>query len=308
MAFVGMVGKVLSRQLMRRQANVNAARIAKAGGSLEGKLQSVSSSMAGTGKYLFVAHPNCCERCKLLGMTPHFFNTPDVAFITHPNCLCATIEVPAGLSPAEIMEWAKNPVGVMRYGFNYGQALKSVTLTAQNSLDKQISWWNKMRDNNTRSRRKIRAQVTEAQKQRVRDLVASGELGAAKDLTNRIQGQIKRIETLKKKQAERIPVKTAGVPKKRRTKIKTLKNSGTTSWIPKPIVKVSEKPRKNRSNSAVIPQNYQGNTAVIPRNTKKGTGSFGGGRITASEEARRKMAEERKRKKRLEKLLKENGF
>lgn len=301
----GMVGRALARQILKRQVAKNAQAVQ--GSSLA---QKVANFAGGSGKYLFVAHPNCCERCKLLGLTPHFFNTPDVAFITHPNCLCATIEVPAGLTPAETMEWAKNPVGTMRYGFNYGTPLKEVGLTAKNSLDKQISWFNKMRDNNTRSRRKIRAQVTEAQKQRVRDLVASGELGSAKDLTKRIQGQIKRIETLKRKKAERIPVKIAGTPKKRMTKIRTLKNNGTTTWVPKPVVvKGRNVPKKNVGSSAEVPQKFRSNTAVIPRN--KNTGSYGrsgGGRFSASDEARRKMAEERRRKKRLEKLLNENGF
>lgn len=143
-------------------------------GTYRGRFQS-------SGKYLFVAHPNCCPKCSIMGQTPHFFNTPDVAFITHPNCKCATIEAPAGLSPAQLMEWAKNPVGVMRFGFNYGVPLKSVNITDRNRATQILSWQNRMSSLNPRT--KIRSEVTKSQINRVRKQVQAGTLGPAKNFT-----------------------------------------------------------------------------------------------------------------------------
>lgn len=143
-------------------------------GTYRGRFQS-------SGKYLFVAHPNCCPKCSLLGQTPHFFSTPDVAFITHPNCKCATIEAPAGLSPAELMEWAKNPVGTMRFGFNYGVPLKSVNITDRNRAMQLLAFQNRMASENPRT--KIRASVTQSQIERIRRQVKEGTLGPAKNFT-----------------------------------------------------------------------------------------------------------------------------
>lgn len=143
-------------------------------GTYRGRFQS-------SGKFLFVAHPNCCPRCSLLGQSPHFFSTPDVAFITHPNCKCATIEAPAGLSPAELMQWAKNPVGTMRFGFNYGVPLKSVNITDKNRAMQVLAWQNRMASDNPRT--KIRADVTKSQINRIRRQVKAGTLGPAKNFT-----------------------------------------------------------------------------------------------------------------------------
>lgn len=140
-----------------------------------------------SGKYLFVAHPNCCPKCNALGLSPHFFNTPDVAFITHPNCKCATVEAPAGLSPSQLMEWAKHPTGVMRYGFNYGVPLREQNLTERNRKTQTAAWYNRMMTG-TGSRAKVRSEVTQRRINAVRKAVADGALGPAKNLTAGVKG------------------------------------------------------------------------------------------------------------------------
>lgn len=300
MAIVGMAGRILTQVRLKAQMERTAKAMQAAG---KAALQSMPQG--GSGKYLFVAHPNCCERCKLLGQTPHFFNTPDVAFITHPNCLCATIEAPAGLSPAQLMEWAQNPVGVMRFGFNYGVPVKTTTITERNRLTKTLEWQNRVRPDapySTRNQRRIRAKVTEEQKERVRRMVESGELGPAKDLTKRIEGAIKRQRTINERKANRIPVRTAAV-QKRAEAIKTMPNNGTTTWIPKPMPRKSsgstEKARKSFTEE--IRRKESGNTREMPRKYRTSAKS-------GSISARSKMAEERKRKKRREKELRDRGF
>ena len=300
MAIVGMAGRILTQMRLKTQMAQTAKALQAAG-------KAVAQNMAqgGSGKYLFVAHPNCCERCKLLGQTPHFFNTPDVAFITHPNCLCATIEAPAGLSPAELMKWAENPVGTMRFGFNYGVPVKTTTITERNRLTKTIEWQNRVHPDapySTRNMRRIRAKVDEAQKERVRRMVESGELGPAKDLTKRIEGAIKRQRTLAEKRANRIPVRTADV-KRRAEAIPTLKNNGTTTWVPKPMVKKRSggTAKAQESYTAVKRRKDSGNTAGLPQ-------KYRGNRKNALFSARSKMEDERKRKKRREKELRDRGF
>lgn len=154
-------------------------------GSYRGRFQS-------SGKYLFVANPNCCPKCSLLGSSPHFFNTSDVAFITHPNCKCATIEAPAGLSPQELMQWAQNPVGIMRFGFNYGVPLKSVNITDRNRASQMLAFDKRMSSQNART--KVRASVTKSQINRIRRQVKEGVLGPAKNFTAGIKRTITRAE------------------------------------------------------------------------------------------------------------------
>lgn len=177
------------------------------------------------GKFLFVPHPDCCPKCNLLGLTPHFFNTPDVAFISHPNCKCATVEAPAGLSPSQLMEWARNPVGPMRYGFNYGIPLQSFNLTERNRENRMLAFGNRMRPFVSladRNRRRVRAEVTAARVEEVRRRVAEGSLGPARDFTRGIKTlatkEAKRRAAMesqngrKRKAAER-PRKVRGMPK-----------------------------------------------------------------------------------------------
>ena len=300
MAIVGMAGRILTQVRLKAQMERTSKALKAAG---ESALQSLPQG--GSGKFLFVAHPNCCERCKLLGQTPHFFNTPDVAFITHPNCLCATIEAPAGLTPAQLMEWAQNPVGVMRFGFNYGVPVKTTTITDKNRLTKMLEWQNRVRPDaigSTRKMRRIRAKVTEEQKERVRRMVESGELGPAKDLTKRIEGAIKRQRTLNERKASRIPVRTSAVAK-RTEAIPTMRNSGTTTWVPKPMVKRRSggTDKAKETYTEELRRNGSGTTREVRR-------KYGGGSKSGSISARSKMEEERKRRKRREKELRDRGF
>lgn len=294
MPFAGMIGRALTKQLLKNEVAKNA------------KASSVSpSSFVGSGKFLFVAHPACCEKCKLLGMTPHFFNTPDVAFITHPNCLCATIEAPSGLTPEQLMAWAQNPVGKMRFGFNYGVPLKEIGLTNRNYQTNMLKWVNKMRPDapySPRTSRKLRSIVSEAQKEKVRRDVEEGRLGKAKDITNAIKGQIKRAQTLLRKKQERIPVTTITSPVKRKSAIKTLKNNGTTTWNPNSRKKSSSNAEIKYANALLTQSNRNATALTTQKNSLKT------GRLSSSSLARKRMDEERKRRKALEKLMKQKGF
>ena len=298
MAFAGMVGKVLSRQLLKQQVKANEKNLAGKAARL---------AVGGSGKYLFVPHPNCCPNCNKLGLSPHFYNTPDVAFITHPNCKCATIEAPAGLTPTELLEWAKNPVGPMRFGFNYGVALRTINLTDRNRATTMRNFTNRMMPvpEGQRTTRLIRAKVTQAQIDKVREAVKNGELGPAKNLTGSIKAGATRamkksLQALKEKMEGRnIPVRTA-VPKARKTAIPQLRNNGTTSWIPKPIVK-KVGGRKRKIDVQELNRRFRGNTTVIQRN-KRGSG------FSAGSFARGKMNDERKTRKERERLLRERGF
>ena len=181
MPFAGMMGRMLA-QTMIRQRVANAAKDAvNQGGGYRGAFQS-------SGKYLFVAHPNCCPKCTQMNGT--LWNTPDVAFISHPNCKCATIEAPAGLSPAELMAWTKSPVGVMRFGFNYGSSLKPVQLTVENRDKVYAQWHERMDPESVKAhpRRLVRAKVSQAQIDAIRAKVKSGELTQGTDLTRRVEG------------------------------------------------------------------------------------------------------------------------
>lgn len=274
--FEGMVGRTLAQQRLKSQIAANERNVAE-------KVINPGHS----GKFLFVAHPNCCENCKRLGMTPHFFNTPDVAFITHPNCLCATIEAPANLSPAELMEWAENPTGELRFGWNYGNSLAPMKITERNRFNNYLKWQNRVRPIESlgrKSTRQRRATATEEQIRRIRRAVKRGTLGPAEDLTDSINAQI---------EAQRIARHNKAVQEN----AKGLRRGNT--WNPnrsrpKRVSKASE------SSVEKMQKLFRGNTTVIPRNKKT---IVGGSRI-----AMKKYDDEKKRKKRLEQLAKKLGI
>ena len=178
-------------QRLRRDSRKILASEARAAGKAVGGPDFVyRGRFRSSGKYLFVPHPDCCPKCNLLGLTPHFFNTPDVAFISHPNCKCATVEAPAGLSPSQLMAWAKNPTGTMRFGFNYGVPLATANLTDRNRANSMLAFANRMRpyaNSTDMKRRRVRAEVSQAQVERVRRRVADGSLGPAKDYTRGVK-------------------------------------------------------------------------------------------------------------------------
>lgn len=178
-----MIGKMLGRAIGMAAKTVAKSSAAKSVAKSAAK-GGYSGKFVSSGRYLFVPHPNCCKRCNLLGLTPHFYNTPDVAFITHPNCLCATVEVPAGLSPSEVMEWAKHPVGPMRYGFNYGIAARTIDLQDANRAAAMRAFrWD--------ARLRLRSAVTKYRIRKVRTQVKEGTLGPAKNFTT----AMKRLST-----------------------------------------------------------------------------------------------------------------
>lgn len=288
--FQGMVGKALAQQRLKSQIAAN-----------ERNAVEKSSNPGHSGKYLFVAHPNCCERCKLLGMTPHFFNTPDVAFITHPNCLCATIEAPAGLSPAELMEWAKNPTGQLRFGWNYGQSFAPVNITQRNRENRFLAWQNRVRPIESlgrKVRRQRRVTASEDQIRKIRRAVKRGTLGPAEDLTDAINAQI---------EAQRIARHNKSVQEN----ANGLRRGNT--WNPN----ISRPRRRSKAkataaeemrnlfggNTTVLPQNNRGNTTAMTRHRNVISGPTGGRSIAMA-----RYDEEKKRKKRLEKLAKKLGL
>lgn len=304
--FAGMVGRALAQQNIRSAVAQNARNAAA-------RTAEAMQNAGHSGKYLFVDHPNCCEKCKLLGQTPHFFNTPDVAFITHPNCLCATIEAPAGLNPAELMEWAKNPTGQLRFGWNYGQSFAPVNITARNRQNRFLAWQNRVRPIESlgrKVRRQRRVTASEQQIRKIRRAVKRGTLGPAEDITESIKAQA---------EAARIAEHNRAVQENARH----LRRGNT--WDPnagrrprrkkateeKPI----EKLRRNfGGNTVVIPRNIRGTTtepvrngsgtnATVPMRRKVSLGMTGGRNI-----ARKKYDEEKKRRKELDKLMKTLGM
>lgn len=134
-----------------------------------------------SGQFLFVPHPGCCPMCHKLGLKPNFYPQPDVAFISHPNCLCSTIECPAEIveqgMPAMI-EWARHPYGRMRFGWSYGKALQTVDTTQDTAAGFRAQW-----ERNVATGAWRRAEVTDADKRMVRDLVQQGRLGPSSPLT-----------------------------------------------------------------------------------------------------------------------------
>lgn len=198
-------------QRLRRDAGKLLASEARAAGKAAGGPDFVyRGRFRSSGKFLFVPHPDCCPKCNLLGLTPHFFNTPDVAFISHPNCKCATVEAPAGLSPSQLMEWARNPTGTMRFGFNYGVPLATANLTDRNRANSMLAFANRMRPYANAAdmrRRRVRAEVSAAQVERVRRRVAEGTLGPARDYT-------RGVKTLATKEAKRRAAETSQARRK----------------------------------------------------------------------------------------------
>lgn len=276
MPFAGMVGRALAKQLLKKEAKAAAKKAAA--NAYKGMGNAYKGAFHSSGKYLFVAHPNCCPKCNLLGMTPHFFNTPDVAFITHPNCMCATIEAPDGLSPEELMAWAKNPTGNLRFGFNYGKSFKPVNVTDANRAKAYELWQGRMNPA-TRGNRLKRARVGQKQIDKIRELVEMGALGKAKDLTKRIQGISKAAKTraqkkLFKEAAIKAQKKAAEIKIKNRDKSskikfqKALMRKNEKVWDPNQLRKQNStlKARKNFSKTTYRPLKYAGISTEFPRN------------------------------------------
>lgn len=161
-----------------------------------------------SGLYLFVPHPGCCPICHTYGLSPHVSRTPDVAFITHPNCLCATIEVPSEIAHDwnAIMKWARNPYGRMRFGWNYGQSLRTMDLTPETSSGLMKQW-----KDNVASGAWRRAKVSEEQKERIRAMVKAGELSKQKMVD--VGAKVRAIELRKRGPWQPKPMRRAGVPK-----------------------------------------------------------------------------------------------
>lgn len=266
MAFAGMMGRVLAQTMLRQQVSRNVAANAAAGAGYRGSFRS-------SGKYLFVAHPNCCPKCTQMNGT--LWNTPDVAFISHPNCKCATIEAPDGLSPQELMAWTKSPVGVMRFGFNYGVPLKPVSLTNDNRDNVFAQWRERMDPESVKAhpRRLVRAKVSQAQIDAIRERVKSGELTQGTNLTRRIQGLVdaQKTRALKRTEAGKLASKLFGNDKKSRIVVSQGRNrqrSGPlelpklrkgTTWNPNVKKASTQNQRKNGGNTTVLPRNDYGN-------------------------------------------------
>lgn len=263
MAFAGMMGKMLA-QAMVRQRVANAAKgSVNVGGGYRGSFQS-------SGKYLFVAHPECCPKCTKMDGT--LWNTPDVAYISHPNCKCATIEAPAGLGPSELMEWTKNPVGVMRFGFNYGSSLKPVRLTVNNRDKVYAEWHERMDPESVKAhpRRLVRAKVSQAQIDAIRAKAKAGELPQGVNLTGRVEGYVKAANTraMKRTEAGKVAQKVfGGVDKariivsqkrerQRKGELELPRLRKGTTWNPngpKPITQLLGKSKISKSVSSVSP-------------------------------------------------------
>lgn len=249
------MGRMLAQTMIRQQVARNSVNTA---GGYRG-------SFSSSGKYLFVAHPNCCPKCTQMNGT--LWNTPDVAFISHPNCKCATIEAPAGLSPADLMAWTKNPVGVMRFGFNYGESLKPVQLTVENRDKVYAQWRERMDPESVKAhpRRLVRAKVSQAQIDAIRAKVESGELTQGVNLTRRIQGLVdaQKTRALKRTEAGKVAEKVLGGVN--RAKIvdsqKSAKLRKGKTWNPN----TSAMARLNRGNTVVMPRNGYGSEAEAVR-------------------------------------------
>lgn len=220
MPFAGMMGRVLAQTMLRQRVSRNIASNAANGVQYQGSFRS-------SGKYLFVAHPQCCPKCTKMNGT--LWNTPDVAFISHPNCKCATIEAPDGLSPQQLMEWTKNPVGTMRFGFNYGVPLRPVALSVANRDKVFAQWQERMSPESAiaHPRRAVRAKVSQAQIDLIKAKVKSGELTQGTNLTNRIRGLVdaQKTRTLKKTEAGKLASKLFGNDKKSRIVISQGRNA-----------------------------------------------------------------------------------
>lgn len=295
--FSGMVGNALAQQRLSSMVESNKRLL----GQMKSESAGVNQNSVGghSGIYLFIPNPNCCKKCSLLGQTPHFFNTPDVAYITHPNCKCATMEAPAGLSPAELMEWAQHPVGQLRYGWNYGQSFAPVKITEKNRFDKMLAFGNRVRPTagSPRTRRKVRVSVTEEQIKAAREAYKSGAAGKAKDLTESLLKEKPRLgagDILRMRRAERalkaLMAKQAQEPQK---PLRKGNHWNPNAGMPKRRTKVSKsvgRPEAARKLMTRLPKSSN----VI--------------RMGGSGIAMTKFDEEKKRKKRLEKTMKKLGY
>ena len=326
MAFAGMMGRVLAQTMLRQQAQRNVAANAAAGAGYRGSFRS-------SGKYLFVAHPKCCLKCTHMNGT--LWNTPDVSFISHPNCKCATIEAPDGLSPAELMDWTRHPVGMMRFGFNYGVPLKPVSLTNDNRDNVFAKWHERMDPESAKAhpRRRVRAIVSQTQIDAIRERVKSGELTQGTNLTRRIQGLIdaQKTRALKNTEAGKLASKLFGNDTKSRIVVSQGRNrqrSGAlelpklrkgTTWNPNGKKASTQNQRKNGGNTAVSPRNGYGNepetlkrispkadnvqfTAALMGAARMLRGSRSKAMKSYTERQKRKKQEEKERLERLRKI------
>lgn len=130
-----------------------------------------SPAGAATGpRYAFISHPACCARCSEMDSrrTGRLYTIGDTWRISHINCLCSTVEVPAGvgIDPKSVIGFAMNPVGgILRRGFNFGQSLAPVKLTAGN-WEKTLGRAARMAEPTNEGRRKVlaRAKITAQRK------------------------------------------------------------------------------------------------------------------------------------------------
>ena len=121
-------------------------------------------------RYAFIAHPACCPKCSEMDSrrTGRLYTIGDTWRISHINCLCSTVEVPAsvGMDPQSVIGFAMNPVGgILRRGFNFGQSLAPVKLTAGN-WEKTLGKAARMAEPTAEGRRKVlaRAKITAQRK------------------------------------------------------------------------------------------------------------------------------------------------
>ena len=121
-------------------------------------------------RYAFIAHPACCPKCSEMDSrrTGRLYTIGDTWRISHINCLCSTVEVPAGvgMDAQAVINFAMNPVGgILRRGFNYGQSLAPVKLTA-NNWEKALGKAARMAEPTAEGRRRVlaRAKITAQRK------------------------------------------------------------------------------------------------------------------------------------------------
>ena len=266
MPFAGMMGRMLAQTMLRQQVQRNVAANAASGAGYRGSFRS-------SGKFLFVAHPNCCPKCTQMNNT--LWNTSDVAFISHPNCKCATIEAPDGLSPAELMEWTKNPVGVMRFGFNYGVPLRPVSLTNDNRDNVFAQWRERMDPESAKDhpRRRVRALVSQEQIDAIRERVKNGELVQGTNLTRRIQGLVdaQKTRALKKTEAGKLASKLFGNDTKSRIVVSQSRNRQRSGPLELPKLRKGTTWNPNGKKSSTQKERYNGGNTVV--STRNGYGS-----------------------------------
>lgn len=145
---------------------------------LNGALNRAAGAATGTNpvapatgpRYAFIAHPACCAKCSMMDSrrTGRLYTIGDTWRISHINCLCSTVEVPAGvgLDPQSVIGFAMNPVGgILRRGFNFGQSLAPVKLTA-NNWENVLGKAARMAEPTNSGRRKVlaRAKITAQRK------------------------------------------------------------------------------------------------------------------------------------------------